>query len=532
MQIGLNTLAIEAEDGPGNVSTLSINVTRQIDDVPPAISDVAVNPLSGSPGQLFDLSATIIDAWSGLDPASVVFEIEHPDGTVLETLAPFQIGDIFTAQWDSALAISEGVYYLDVLAADLNGNQAQANNAGTFFIGDDPQLSLDKIDPLLPTNLDPIVIDVTVTDMSPIVGATLTYQHELSPSAMPVNLLAQGGGVWRGTIPKQLKGQVELNIGATDGFGNTSAIGPFFIDVEDVSLPVFSGWQFAPPDITEHTLGSVLFQVTITDIGGGYVDQTPGFDFTFGAESYDGYESMTDEGDSVWSYLLTGVDWDARQGQTLKFKVTAIDDSANIGTSQEQQEVIVAVNDRPVILDATPSYSPVFVAPPDCRAFNITASDEETSVLDISWYLDSVLVGTGSEYAYCAVGVGTYVLHTKVSDGELSAIASWDILPYAPLDSPSSLGVTSESPMQLNLIWQDKSSDETSFHIERSPDGSTGWMEIASVGVDVESYQDFHPRLRHGIFLSCSLPSEQRRPVFRILRIRWCYNACLSIPRN
>jgi hypothetical protein len=35
------------------------------------------------------------------------------------------------------------------------------------------------------------------------------------------------------------------------------------------------------------------------------------------------------------------------------------------------------------------------------------------------------------------------------------------------------------------LNWHDNSSDETGFKIERSPDGSTGWTLIATVGVGV-----------------------------------------------
>jgi hypothetical protein len=41
---------------------------------------------------------------------------------------------------------------------------------------------------------------------------------------------------------------------------------------------------------------------------------------------------------------------------------------------------------------------------------------------------------------------------------------------------------------QINLTWQDNSSDESDFHIERSLNESTGWTQIASVGANVTSY--------------------------------------------
>jgi hypothetical protein len=55
---------------------------------------------------------------------------------------------------------------------------------------------------------------------------------------------------------------------------------------------------------------------------------------------------------------------------------------------------------------------------------------------------------------------------------------------------PSSLSATAVSQAQINLSWQDNSPDETDFHIERSPNGSTGWIEITTVGINVTSYNN------------------------------------------
>jgi hypothetical protein len=40
------------------------------------------------------------------------------------------------------------------------------------------------------------------------------------------------------------------------------------------------------------------------------------------------------------------------------------------------------------------------------------------------------------------------------------------------------------------VSWQDTSSNETGFRIERSANGSSGWAEIATVGANVTSYQN------------------------------------------
>ena len=69
-----------------------------------------------------------------------------------------------------------------------------------------------------------------------------------------------------------------------------------------------------------------------------------------------------------------------------------------------------------------------------------------------------------------AQGVGTIV------DDDLATLAA-----------PTNLAATAASPSQLDLTWQDNSADETEFHVERSPDGSTGWTEISTVTGAAES---------------------------------------------
>jgi fibronectin type 3 domain-containing protein len=58
-----------------------------------------------------------------------------------------------------------------------------------------------------------------------------------------------------------------------------------------------------------------------------------------------------------------------------------------------------------------------------------------------------------------------------------------------PPAAPSNLTATAVSSLQINLAWQDHSTNETGFLIERSPDGTT-FAQIATVGTNVTSYSD------------------------------------------
>lgn len=60
-----------------------------------------------------------------------------------------------------------------------------------------------------------------------------------------------------------------------------------------------------------------------------------------------------------------------------------------------------------------------------------------------------------------------------------------------PPVAPDNLQASAVSHNQIELTWQDKSS-ETEFQIERSPDGSTGWQQIAAVNTNVISYIDMN----------------------------------------
>jgi hypothetical protein len=55
--------------------------------------------------------------------------------------------------------------------------------------------------------------------------------------------------------------------------------------------------------------------------------------------------------------------------------------------------------------------------------------------------------------------------------------------------APSSLTATTDGGFtRIDLAWTDNSNNEDGFKIERSPDGSTGWSQIDTVGANIASY--------------------------------------------
>lgn len=72
-----------------------------------------------------------------------------------------------------------------------------------------------------------------------------------------------------------------------------------------------------------------------------------------------------------------------------------------------------------------------------------------------------------------------------------SVPVDWAIQPPPPTPAtPTNLGATPASATSITLAWQDNATNETGFEIERSPNGSTNWVVIATTGADVITYQN------------------------------------------
>jgi Leucine-rich repeat (LRR) protein len=74
---------------------------------------------------------------------------------------------------------------------------------------------------------------------------------------------------------------------------------------------------------------------------------------------------------------------------------------------------------------------------------------------------------------------------TSGNSGEVSGTTE-----VAGLNAPSHLNVVSSSQNDTDLSWQDNSPDETAFEIERSLDGLSGWLPIATIPANQTLYTD------------------------------------------
>jgi hypothetical protein len=57
-------------------------------------------------------------------------------------------------------------------------------------------------------------------------------------------------------------------------------------------------------------------------------------------------------------------------------------------------------------------------------------------------------------------------------------------------DAPTNLTATPISASRIDLAWDDNASDETSQRVERSPNGSTGWVTVGTPAADAETFSN------------------------------------------
>jgi len=91
------------------------------------------------------------------------------------------------------------------------------------------------------------------------------------------------------------------------------------------------------------------------------------------------------------------------------------------------------------------------------------------------------------------LGAGTtyyYRLHAFNAAGDSGFISTSAATPAADAQAPSQLGATAVSASQINLAWNDNSSNEMNFKVERAENAAGPFTVIATLGANVRAYSN------------------------------------------
>ena len=107
----------------------------------------------------------------------------------------------------------------------------------------------------------------------------------------------------------------------------------------------------------------------------------------------------------------------------------------------------------------------------------------------LTWSVNGGGTINSSSGVFTATATGSYTV--TATGGALSGTATVTVTSASsPPSAPSGLTATTISPSQITLTWTDNATDETGFKLERSPNGSTAWTQIATPATNATSYAD------------------------------------------
>jgi hypothetical protein len=144
------------------------------------------------------------------------------------------------------------------------------------------------------------------------------------------------------------------------------------------------------------------------------------------------------------------------------------------------------------------------------KYYTFTLSDTRTVTIDLTSAIDTYLFllsgsgsggsviasnddynGSSNSHIQTTLNAGTYTIEaTTYTSGQTGSFSLSLQSPASAPPAPSNLSTSAVSSSQINLSWNDNSTNETGFKIERKTGSSGTWAEITTVGANVRTYSN------------------------------------------
>ncbi|RCV65255.1 HYR domain-containing protein [Methanophagales archaeon] len=230
---GIYNITIEATDTEGNVAKSSPQeVVIPIDSEGPNATDIIVSPTSAKPGDKINVSANVTDDISGVRRVRGILTREGGDPMTVFMSDPEKDG-IYTGTWSTMIFTEGGIYNLDIVTGDNNGNEAVVKAPSIEIIPIPVDTEVPSVTNMVisPTRADsgtPIELSAKVTDaLSGVrdVKAIISKGGETISTVFLLDREEEGlyTGTWR-TMVFTDGGIYNIDIIATDENGNVASV--------------------------------------------------------------------------------------------------------------------------------------------------------------------------------------------------------------------------------------------------------------------------------------------------------------------
>ncbi len=443
---------------------------------PNAPSNLVATPISSSQINL---------TWQDNSSDETGFKIERKTGTgSYSQIATVGAG---VTSYSNTLLSANTTYYYRVRAYNAAGNSDYSNEASATTLPPPPAA---------PTLKSPASAS-TVSSLTPRLewnasSGAVSYGVQVSTSSSFTTLLVNETGLtnlYYDIAPGILKWNTTYywRVNARNSFGSTSSWSTSRYFKTALGPP-----PNAPSNLIATSISSSRIDLTWQDNSS---DET-GFKIERKTGS-GSYSQIATVGAGVTSYSNTILS----AGTTYYYRVRAYSAAGNSDYSNEASATTLPPPPAAPILKSPASASTVSSLTPRLE-WNASSGAVSYGVqVSTSSSFTSLLVNeTGITTLYYDIAPGilkwntTYYwrVNARNSFGTTSSWSSYRYFKTAigpPPEAPSNLVATAISSSRIDLTWQDNSSDETGFKIERKT-GSGSYSQIATVGAGVTSYSN------------------------------------------
>lgn len=249
-RVGDYVVTLTVQDAAGNTGSDTMTVTV-VDQRPPLIEDVRVNPSLQDVGGTVDVSARV---WDLMGIASVSIRITDPIGLV----ANRSMGASGGRYADAAPYRTKGFYLFTIWAADVNGNWASAN--GSFRVADlsPPTVSVAADPAIAEAGAATVAVNATVADNDAVARVDMTVR---APSGATTSYpMTLAGPVWQASFAPTALGTYGITVAARDPTGNEGTAGAA-VESVDRTPPTLTATTATPVEV----LSDLTFHIAATD---------------------------------------------------------------------------------------------------------------------------------------------------------------------------------------------------------------------------------------------------------------------------
>jgi PKD repeat protein len=186
------------------------------------------------------------------------------------------------------------------------------------------------------------------------------------------------------------------------------------------------------------------------------------------------------DGDLSGNVVVTGWDYDTST-PGLKTLYYDVSDASGNPAVQRSRQVTVVTNQDPVA---------GFLATATGLSVDFTdqSTDADGTVMSWAWDFGDGGTSTTQSPTHVYAADGAYTVTLTVSDDDAASGQTSQLITL--LATPNGLTATPRAIDSIDLRWNDNSSVETGYVIERSPGGAGSWTQIGSVAANVRQFDD------------------------------------------